>query len=178
MFLFDLELLKPVQVFDRKQVCSTDEARKAEADRRMEDFLEIKRQWKDIDSSQSQFNKSYLQDNYFVPVWVEGLRIVKEAIGSNKGSGNQIQKQSEYIRILTYYESLACNLRDQMVGTARQGLLEKEVLYSIQERWIRLDEILDWYYDFDNRHLGEDIPPTSRWAPKWSVQNSDLDREH
>ena len=167
MFVLNLKLLHRVHIFDRNHVNSTDEVRKAEADRRIGDFYEVKRQWKDIDSNKSQFGQSYMQDTRFVPVWEVGLQIVREVLRNKNSPGNSTQKQSDFMRILTDYESLACSLRDQMVDTAHQGLLKKEVLYSIQDRWIRLDEILDWYYDLRNRDLNEDTPSMSRLSPKW-----------
>lgn len=139
----------------------------------MGDFHEVRRQWTDIDSNKRQFSQSYMHDTHFVTVWAEGLRIVREGLNSNS-----TQMQNVFTRILKEYESLACILRETMVDTADQGLLKKEVLYSIQDRWIRLDEILDWSYDLRNRDLDEDTSPTSRLTPKWLVSHSNLDGKH
>jgi hypothetical protein len=178
LFALDFKLLQRVRAADRKHLNSADDARKIEANRRIGDFNEIQRQWKNINSNQSQFSQSYMQDPQFVPVWAEGLRIMKEALGSKSSSSNSIKKQSDFTDILIGYDGLACRLRDEMVGTAHQGHLEKEVLYSIQDRWIRLDEILDWYCDLYNRDLDEDTPPMSRSSPKWLVQHLNSDRKH
>ncbi|ORY15962.1 hypothetical protein BCR34DRAFT_143714 [Clohesyomyces aquaticus] len=172
LFSLDLQLFLRVHAVNRKCTSSTDETRKAEAVRRVGDFMELKRQWRDIDSGQRQFRQSYVQDNSFVPVWVEGLRIVKETLRSINFSGKQDQKQREYMKILASYETLAGKLHDEMIDLARQGLLDKEVLFSIQERWIRLDEILDWYYDLLNGQIGEGVHPMSRAAPQWSEVRS------
>jgi hypothetical protein len=164
-----LALVQRISAVESKCISSADEARKSEAVRRVEEFVEIKRQWRDINTCQSQFSQSYVQDNQFIPIWVEGLRIVQEALGSNNMSSNHIQKRSVYIGILARYEKLACSLRDKLVDTARQGLLKEEILFSIQERWLRLDDLLDWYYDMHNNHLDEDTPPVSRSTPTWLV---------
>lgn len=169
MFKFDYELLRRVNLVDQKNDSSADEARKAKAIRRIETFIEIKLQWKDIDVGRRQFSESYMGNIYFIEIWAEGLQIVKNVLRSKNVSGNQQKIRDDYVQILANYESRACNLRDQMVDAARQGLLEEDVLHSIQERWIRLDELLDWYYDSCSRDVDADEFPIFRSAPKWLV---------
>ncbi|KAJ4375780.1 hypothetical protein N0V83_001057 [Neocucurbitaria cava] len=174
LFSFDLELLRRVE---RKHASSSDEIRKNRAVPRVEEIFEIRQQWQDIELCRSQFSQSYVQDKLFIPVWVEGLRIVKEALRNNHVSGNHMKQRCDYMNILARYEKLACRLRDRLVDTARQGLLTNEVLMSTQERWIRLDGLLDEYHDTYNDHRDEDTSFAPRIAPKWSVQDCKMRME-
>lgn len=93
----------------------------------------------------------------FIPILVEGLRIVKEALKSaNNMSANRNQQRSQFMGILAGYEKLACKPRDRLVDTARESLLTKEVLLSIGERWVRLDEVLEEYHDTLNDNRDEE----------------------
>jgi hypothetical protein len=169
LFLFDLALLRRIWVVERKYASSADEVRKNEAVRRIDEIDEVHSQWEMIDSGENQFSLSYVQSKHFIPIWVEGLGIVKEALRFDNMSSNHVKKRLDYMDIVTRYEQLAYGLRERLVDTARQGLLKNEILFSIQERWIRLDELLDWYYNTYNEHRDEDTPYMSRSAPTWLV---------
>ncbi|KAH4186453.1 hypothetical protein HBH61_131690 [Parastagonospora nodorum] len=153
---FDLRLVLRVQKFHQKSASSEDETRKAEALRWIEDCNDIRQQWKDINSGQCQFSELYLKGNCFIPIWTEGMRIIKEVLKSNSNSSNQCRKQDDFARIVGEYESQADTLQTQMVDTAHRGLFDPEFLDPIQERWMRLDETVKLYYDLRNRVLDED----------------------
>jgi hypothetical protein len=115
-----------------------------------------------------------MKDNCFIPIWTEGLRIIKEVLNSNPNSSNQSGKRDAFARMIEEYEGRADDLRTQMVDTARQGLFDLEFLDPIQERWMRLDEIVKWYYDLCNRNVDEDEPQVFRRSFTWSVADSEL----
>lgn len=172
--MLDVQLFKRVQNFYQNRAASLDEARKARGVPSLEECFQIRQQWKNIDSGQRQFSQLYMKSDHFVPVWKEGLRIVKEALQRNQTFNNQSQKRNDFEKILSQYETLAESLKSQIVDAAHRGLLEAEVFYSIQARWIRLDEILDWYYDLYNINVDEDVPHVSRRSSNWLVSNSKL----
>jgi hypothetical protein len=115
-----------------------------------------------------------MKGNCFIPIWTEGMRIIKEVLNNNPNSSNQSGKRDAFARIIEEYESRADNLHIQMVDTAHRGLLDLEFLDSIQERWMRLDEIVKWYYDLCNRDIDEDEPQVFRRSPTWLVADSEL----
>lgn len=131
--------------------------------------MEIKRQWRNIESSQSQFTQSYMEDRYFVPFWTEGLHIVKGALRNNRASTNAMKKRSDFVRILTEYEDMACTLQQKLIDASGRGLLEDAVMFSIQDRWVKLDEVLKWYYDSQNRVRDKNTPPSSPTSLGWYV---------
>lgn len=171
MFLFDLELLRRVQALDRKDVSSADETRKAEALSRLSEFAEIKRQWKDIGSCKHRFNKLYLKDSQFIYFWEKGLQVIRRVLGCTEVSGNQIEKRRTFESILLGYDNRASALYTELIHIAGEDILEEDVLYLIRERWMRLDDVLNWYY---NVYLfpEEGAPYMSRSAPTWSVYKS------
>lgn len=168
LFLFDLSLIRRVYAFHDKQRHSEDESHKIEANRWIEEYIEIKHQWKNIELGQGQFTQSYMEDRYFIPFWTEGLRIVKDALRDNRTSTNAIEKRSVFTRILTEYEKLACSLQEKLIDASRQGLLEKGVIISIQDRWVKLEEVLRWYYDSRNALRDEDSAYELPIAPTWA----------
>jgi hypothetical protein len=163
-----------VQKYHEKGASSADESRKAEGLRWIEDCIDIKQQWKDINSGQCQFSELYMKRNYFIPIWTEGMRIIKEVLNSNPNSSNQSGKRDAFARIIREYESRADNLQTHMVDTAHRGLFDLEFLDPIQERWMRLDEVIEWYYDLCNRDVDEDEPQVFRRSLTWLVADSEL----
>jgi hypothetical protein len=164
---FDLELVKRVQKFHQKPSSSMDETRKAEVLRLLEDCNDIRQQWRDIDSGKCQFSELYMTSDLLVPIWAEGLRIIKEVIRSKQVSNEQSNKRNVFARILLDYESRAGRLQEQMVDAARHGLLDPDFLNPIQGRWLRLDETIDLHYDLCNLDADEDMPSFCRQSPTW-----------
>jgi hypothetical protein len=169
-----MQLLQRVQRFYEKRASPTDEAHKAKAVPSVEECIEIRQQWKDVDSGQFKFSQRYMTSNHFVPIWTEGLRIIKETLGSNQMSNNQPKKRNDFERILLHYETLTKSLKSRMVDAAHRGLLESEVLFSIQDRWVRLDEVVDWYYNLCNLDVNEDECRIVRNSSTWLVTDSNL----
>jgi hypothetical protein len=167
LVLFDIRLVHRVQKFHQKRVSSVDETRKAEALRWVEDCNDIRQQWKDIDSGQCQFSELYMKSDRFVPIWKEGMRIIKEVLRSKQVSSNESKKRNDFARILAHYESLADDLQTQMVDTAHQNLFDPEFFNPIQERWMRLDETVKLYYDLCNLGVDEDEHPVFRRSLTW-----------
>jgi hypothetical protein len=167
LVLFDIRLVHRVQRFHQKRASSTDGTRKAETLRWVEDCNDIRQQWKDIDSGQCQFSELYMKSNRFVPIWTEGMRIIKEVLKSKQISSNQSKKRDDFARILADYESLADDLQIQMVDAAHQGIFDPGFLNPIQERWIRLDETVKLHYDLCNLDYDEDIPSVFRRSLTW-----------
>jgi hypothetical protein len=128
-------------------VSTADEAHKAEALRRLSEFDEIKEQWKDIQLHKYRFNQFYLKDHQFIPVWAKGLQNIRIVLGCKKVCGDQIEKRRTFESILLGYEKQADHLLGALVDAAVEGILEQEILSSIQERWMRLDETLNCYHD-------------------------------
>jgi hypothetical protein len=103
------------------------------------------------------------------------MRIIKEALKSSYLSSNQSQKRDAYASILGRYESQADNLQTRMVDIARRGLFDPEFLNPIQERWMRLDETVELYYDLYNRFVDvDDEPYALRSSLPWLVADSEL----
>lgn len=174
LILFDLQLAKRVHKFHQKGASSADETRKARALRWIEDCNDFNQQWKDIDSGQCNFSELYLKSSGYKPIWTEGMRIIKEVLKSNQVSSNQSRKRDDFARIVGEYESRANKLQTQLIDVSHRGLLEEECLDSIQERWMRLDEIVELYYYLCNRHVGEDEPCDSRSSLEWLVADFDF----
>ncbi|KAH7064451.1 hypothetical protein BKA63DRAFT_558363 [Paraphoma chrysanthemicola] len=168
LILFDIRLVHRVQRFQLKRASSTDGPRNAEAIDWVADCNYIRQQWKDINSGQCQFSELYMKSNDFVPVWTEGMRIIKEVLRSKQISGNQSKKRDDFARILTDYESLAVDLQTEMVDAAQQGLFEPEFFKPIQERWMRLDETVKLHYGICNLDVDEDTPFLPRRSLTWS----------
>ena len=168
MFLFDYELLHRVQALDRKDIKSADEVRKAKASSRLSEFKEIKRQWKDIGECKCRFNQLYLKDKRFVSFWEEGLRHVRMVLKNQETSANQIGTRRTFQGILLGYDRMAYSVSEELDHVAGEGVLDQEILDSIQERWMRLDDLLDWYFDAYMK-CKKDEPDSFRHAPKWSV---------
>ncbi|KAH7416910.1 hypothetical protein BKA64DRAFT_656489 [Cadophora sp. MPI-SDFR-AT-0126] len=156
LFSFDYELSRRVRAVDRKIVNTPDEPHIAEAAHRMSEYDEVKLQWNDIQSSTRQFSQSYLTNGNFVAIWADALRIIGMVLGSKKNSGDQIGKRKVFKNILLGYEKQANQLMEALIDVASDGALGEEVLSLIQERWIRLDETLDRY--FDDEDSREHIP--------------------
>jgi hypothetical protein len=167
LVLFDIRLVHRVQKFHLKRASSTDETRKTEALRWVEDCDDIKQQWKDIDLGQCQFSELYMKSKCFVPIWQEGMRIIKEVLRSKQVSSNQSKKRDDFARILEDYESLADDLQTHMVDAAKQGLFDPEFFTPIQERWMRLDETIKLHYDLRNLDVDKDKPTVSRRSLPW-----------
>lgn len=163
-----------VQRFHQKGASSADETRKADALRWIEDCNDIRQQWKDIDSGQSQFSELYMKSKCFIPIWTEGMRIIKDVLKNNQTSNNHSKKRDDFARIIREYEIQAANLQTQMVDTAQRGVFDPEFLDPIQERWMRLDEILDLHYDLCNIYSGEDEFIVLRHSLTWLVADSQL----
>lgn len=108
-----------------------------------------------------------MKSNRFVPIWTEGMRIIKEVLISKQISRNQSKKRDDFARILADYESLADGLQTQMVDAAHQGLFDPEFFNPIQERWMRLDETVKLHYDLCNPDVDEDIPLVFRRSLTW-----------
>ncbi|KAL1595964.1 hypothetical protein SLS60_009654 [Paraconiothyrium brasiliense] len=170
LILLDVEMLRRVQKFYQKRTLPADDARKAKAGPLLKDCNDAMRQWKEINSGKRQFSHSYLKNGHFDRIWAEGLRIITEALRRNQPSNNQSQKQS-FERILHKCDTLASELMSQMVDVAHQGLLDATVFWSIQARWLRLDEVLNWYYDLCNLDADESEQRVSRVSPTWLVDN-------
>ncbi|KAJ4321610.1 hypothetical protein N0V94_002809 [Neodidymelliopsis sp. IMI 364377] len=169
LFLFDRQLVLRVQKFHQKGASSEDEIRKAKAIRWIEDCNDIKQQWDDIESGQCRFSELYLKDNCIIPIWKEGMRIIKEVLKNNQASSNQSRKRDDFVRILGEYEKQANKLQTQMVDTAHRGLFDPEFLNPIQERWMRLDETIELHYDSCNRCVDEDKRLSFRRSLAWLV---------
>lgn len=167
LVLFDLGLVRRVHKFHQKRISSTDESRKAESLRWVEDCDDIRQQWRDINSGQRQFSELYMKSNHLVRIWTEGMRIITEVLRNQQVSSNQSKKRDDFARILAEYEDLADNLQIQMVDAAHQDFFDPEFLNPIQERWMRLDETIKLHYDLCNRDVDEDMPPLSRRSLTW-----------
>lgn len=154
--LFDRQLVTRVQKFHDKRASPTDEIRESKTLRLLADCGVVRQQWEDIDSGQCQFSELYLTSNSLVPIWTEGMRIIKGVLRSKQTSNNQSKVRDDYVRILTDYESLADDLQTQMVDAAHQGLFEPEFFHPIQERWMRLDETVKLYCDSCNHNAHDD----------------------
>jgi hypothetical protein len=115
-----------------------------------------------------------MKGNGFIPIWTEGMRIIKEVLKSNQVSSNQSRKRDDFARILGEYESQADNLRVQMVDTADRGLFDPEFLNPIQERWMRLDETIELHYYLCNLCVDEGEPHVFRRSLTWLVADSEL----
>ncbi|KAJ4302811.1 hypothetical protein N0V90_001702 [Kalmusia sp. IMI 367209] len=165
LILLDDELIRRVQKFYQKRTSSADEARKAKNAQLLKDCIEIKRQWKDINSGKCNFTHLYMKSDQFIPIWAEGLKIIKEAFVGN--ASHQSKKRSDFEKILYNCDTLASQIMSQMIDIAHQGLLDLEVLYSIQARWIRLDEVLKWYYDLCNEDADEPGQRVYRISLTW-----------
>ncbi|USP78909.1 hypothetical protein yc1106_06183 [Curvularia clavata] len=165
--LFDLQLVQRVQKFHQKSSSSIDETRKAAALLLLEDCNDIRQQWRDIDSGKCQFSELYMTSDLLVPIWAEGLRIIKDVIRSKQVSSEQSNKRNVFARILLDYESLAGRLQERMVDAARQGLFDPDFLNPIQERWLRLDETIDLHYNLCNVDADEDMHSFCRQSPTW-----------
>ncbi|KAL5389674.1 hypothetical protein DPSP01_002169 [Paraphaeosphaeria sporulosa] len=171
LILLDDEMIKRVQRFYQKRNLSVDEARRTKMVPLVNDCIEIKRQWKEINSGKCEFTHLYMRRKWLIPIWAESLRIIKEALAGNQTS-NRSQKQTHYEQILHRCDTLANDVKDHMLDIAREGLLDPEVLSSIQGRWLRLDGILNWYYDLHKREADE---PEQRWlriSPTWREMQS------
>ena len=108
-----------------------------------------------------------MKSDRFVPIWKEGMRIIKEVLRSKQVSSNELKKRNDFARILAHYESLADDLQTQMVDTAHQNLFDPEFFNPIQERWMRLDETVKLYYDLCNLGVDEDEHPVFRRSLTW-----------
>jgi hypothetical protein len=115
-----------------------------------------------------------MKGNCFIPIWTEGMRIIKEVLKNNQVSSNQSRKRDDFARIIGEYESQADNLQIQMVDTARRGVFDPEFLSPIQERWMRLDETVQLHYDLCNRYVDEDESYVCRRSLTWLVADFDL----
>jgi hypothetical protein len=102
------------------------------------------------------------------------MRIIKEILKSKEVSSNQSKKRDDYAHILANYESLADDLKTQMVDTAQQGLFNPEFINPIQERWMRLDETMKLHYKLCNVDVDEDEPLLCRRSLTWQVADSQL----
>jgi hypothetical protein len=169
-------MIKRVQRFYRKCNLSADDARKTKMVPLVNDCFEIQRQWKEINSGQCKFAQSYMRCKQLIPIWTESLRIIKQALEGNQTSHGS-QKQSDYENILHKCDTLASGVTAHMLGVARKGLLDSEVLSTIQERWLRMDEVLNWYYDLHNREADEPEQRWSRISPTWLVTNFRIERK-
>lgn len=165
--LFDRQLVTRVQKFHDKRALPTDEARKSRTLRLLADCDDVIKQWEDIDSGQCHFSELYLTRNSFVPIWTEGMRIIKGVLSSKQTSNNQSKVRDDYARILSHYESLADDLQTQMVDAAHQGLFEPEFFHPIQERWMRLDETVKLYCDSCNHNAHDDVSHVFRRSLTW-----------
>lgn len=115
-----------------------------------------------------------MKGNGFIPIWTEGMRIIKEVLKSNQVPSNQSRKRDDFARILGEYESQAEKLHVQMVDTANRGLFDPEFLDPIQERWMRLDETVELHYYLCNLCVDEDEPQVFRRSLTWLVTTSRL----
>ncbi|RYN45873.1 hypothetical protein AA0118_g12754 [Alternaria tenuissima] len=174
--LFDLQLVKRVQKFHQKPSSSMDETRKVEVLRLLEDCNDVRQQWRDIDSGKCQFSELYMTNDLLVPIWKEGLRVIKEVIGSKKVSSEQSNKRNVFAGILLDYESQAGRLQEQMVHAAGQGLFDPVFLNPIQERWLRLDETIDLHYRLCNHDADEEFS-FRRQSPTWLEVQSLVQKE-
>jgi hypothetical protein len=166
---FELNLFQRVHAFHKKQTSCTDEERKTEAVRWVGEYKDFLQQRKDIENGQRRFSHSYLRDESFVPIWTEGLRVVKNVFKNSNSSKNQTQKQNVYMGYITSYEKQARTLQNQMVDIALQGLLEEPIINSIRNRWVKLDSSIEWYYEWRNRTIDPVKNTSTRIAPKWLV---------
>lgn len=98
----------------------------------------------------------------FIAFWARGLRHIRRVLESKESNGNHTKQREDFEGILFIYENLAFRLCNAVVDAASEGILEKEVLYSIGERWTLLDEVLDWYHGYTD---------SSRTIPTWLVEN-------
>lgn len=103
-------------------------------------------QWKEIESHERRFNQTYLKDPRFIPIWTEGLKNIKVVLNCKKGNSDQVEKRKRFVNILLGYEKHADHLLDALKNAAAQGILDAEIQDSIQERWMRLDDTLNWYH--------------------------------
>ena len=137
-----------------------------EALNRLEDIRELKRQWWDIDSFSHQFNQSYLRDRQFIPYWTIGLKHIRAVLTRKDASANHAKTRGDYQAILWEYQECAISLYNTLCDVAGEAALEEGVLNLIRERWMKLDELFDWYCrgalrDEDIKY--SDLPHAPTW---------------
>jgi hypothetical protein len=117
-----------------------------------------------------------MKSNRFIPIWEEGMRIIREGLESNQDSSNQSRKRDGLMSTIGEYETQADHLETCMVDAARRGLFNPEFLSPIQERWMRLDETVELYYDScnQNRNVYDDDPLMFRSSLTWLVADPEL----
>jgi hypothetical protein len=117
-----------------------------------------------------------MKSNCFIPIWEEGMRIIREGLESNQDSSNQSRKRDGLMSTIGEYETQADHLETWMVDAARRGLFNLEFLSPIQERWMRLDETVELYYDScnQNRNVYDDEPLIFRSSLTWLVADPEL----
>lgn len=165
--VFDRQLVTRVQRFHEKRALPTNETRKSKILRLLADCEDVMKQWNDIDSGQCQFSELYLTSNSLVPIWTEGMRIIKGVLRNKQASNNQSKIRDDFAHILLHYESLADDLQTRMVDAAHQSLFKPEFFHPIQERWMRLDETVKLHYDLCNQDADEDVSHIFRQSLTW-----------
>lgn len=153
LFSFDRKLLRRVEILDQKDASCDDEARKKEALDRLEDIKELKRQWRDIDSFNHQFNQSYLTDGRFIPFWTKGLKHIRMVLSRKDASANHINMREVYRSIVWDYHECTNSLYQTLHDVVGEIALEESTLDLIRERWMKLDELFEWYFRVE---LGEE----------------------
>ena len=128
LFLFDIELIHRVQAADQKTIKIPNKPHIAETLRRISEYKEVNRQWKEIQSSKRRFSQSYLTNNNFIAIWAEALRNIGMVLGSKKNGGDQREKRKVFESILLGYEKQAQQLMEALIDVASDGTLEKKFL--------------------------------------------------
>lgn len=84
-----------------------------------------------------------MRDKRLISFWEESLRHIRTVLINTENPSRQSEVRDTYEGILLDYDKQARTLSAELEHIAPRGLLEKDMLYLIRERWMRLDDLLD-----------------------------------
>ncbi len=93
------------------------------------------------------FHPSYLEERIFITIWQKAVNILRQLLPHELAPDQPPDNTQAYSEYLSLMEAEAENLTEQIVHAASKGSLTPNALLTLEERWVRLDEILDWRKD-------------------------------
>ncbi len=128
-----------------------------------EDLLVIKEiygQFKSIELSEADFHEGYFQERMIVTYWAKSLLLAREFL---KEGVTEKTVDRFALTAIERAEDEAVKLPSKLLRAASQGSLTRDMIVTIEERWTRLDEILN----FREREVG-----LQRKLQSWYILNT------
>jgi hypothetical protein len=99
-------------------------------------------QFEEVLVGTGRFHENYLEERYFISLWQKSLYMSRQCIQAELGDTSNGPRT--ITSMITALEQKAAALPEKVLQAAGKGSLSSETLLLLEERWIRLEQVVEY----------------------------------